>query len=239
MSKNIKKNVGILIVGFLVLIFIFNQNLVRKFYNIINFDYESRISKSGGYCSDDSVGYLRYLKKKYDFKFNPTVINYEDSVPNSNWAIYDTRLKDDNTHKVLLNYRNKLFLEFEPSVKNFYSKNTVKYSSGISEIYFDLKVQSINLSSNLTIYRKNFGIKEKEIIYSKFFDEIIKNNESIKIDYDTKKINNIYKPTFLEINNLDKEKINKINSITLVLKNEFDLNNFQILNNYGDCYYVR
>ena len=62
---------------------------------------------------------------------------------------------------------------------------------------------------------------------------------SIKIDYDTKKINNIYKPTFLEINNLDKEKINKINSITLVLKNEFDLNNFQILNNYGDCYYVR
>tara|TARA_B100000745_G_scaffold295609_1_gene239918 strand:+ start:35 stop:754 length:720 start_codon:yes stop_codon:yes gene_type:complete len=239
LSKNIKKNVGILIVGFLVLIFIFNQNLVRKFYNIINFDYESRISKSGGYCSDDSVGYLRYLKKKYDFKFNPTVINYEDSVPNSNWAIYDTRLKDDNTHKVLLNYRNKLFLKFEPSVKNFYSKNTVKYSSGISEIYFDLKVQSINLSSNLTIYRKNFGIKEKEIIYSKFFDEIIKNNESIKIDYDTKKINNIYKPTFLEINNLDKEKINKINSITLVLKNEFDLNNFQILNNYGDCYYVR
>ena len=239
MSKNIKKNVGILIVGFLVLIFIFNQNLVRKFYNIINFDYESRISKSGGYCSDDSVGYLRYLKKKYDFKFNPTVINYEDSVPNSNWAIYDTRLKDDNTHKVFLNYRNKLFLKFEPSVENFYSKNTVKYSSGISEIYFDLKVQSINLSSNLTIYRKNFGIKEKEIIYSKFFDEIIKNNESIKIDYDTKKINNIYKPTFLEINNLDKEKINKINSITLVLKNEFDLNNFQILNNYGDCYYVR
>ena len=239
MSKNIKKNVGILIVGFLVLIFIFNQNLVRKFYNIINFDYESRISKSGGYCSDDSVGYLRYLKKKYDFKFNPTVINYEDSVPNSNWAIYDTRLKDDNTHKVLLNYRNKLFLKFEPSVKNFYSKNTVKYSSGISEIYFDLKVQSINLSSNLTIYRKNFGIKEKEIIYSKFFDEIIKNNESIKIDYDTKKINNIYKPTFLEINNLDKEKINKINSITLVLKNEFDLNNFQILDNYENCYYVR
>ena len=239
MSKNIKKNIEILIVGFLVLIFIFNQNLVRKFYNIINFDYESRISKSSGYCSYDSVGYLRYLKKKYDFKFNPTVINYEDSVPSSNWAIYDTRLKDDDTHKVLLNYQNKLSLKFEPSVKNFYSKNTAKYSSGISEIYFDLKVQSINLSSNLTIYRKNFGIKEKEIIYSKFFDEIIKNNESIKIDYDTKKINNIYKPTFLEINNLDKEKINKINSITLVLKNEFDLNNFQILNNYGDCYYVR
>ena len=50
------------------------------------------------------------------------------------------------------------------------------------------------------------------------------------------KINNIYKPTFLEINNLNKKKIN---SITLVLKNEFDLNNFQILDNYQNCYYVR
>ena len=100
----------------------------------------------------------------------------------------------------------------------------------------DLKVESINLSSNLTVYRKNFGINEKEIIYTKFFDQVIKNNESIKIDYDTKKINNIYKPTFLEINNLNKKKIN---SITLVLKNEFDLNNFQILDNYQNCYYVR
>lgn len=236
MSKKIKKNIGILIVGFLVLIFIFNQNLFRKFYNIINFDYESRISKSSGYCSDDSVGYLRYLKKKYNFKFNPTVINYEDSVPDSNWAIYDTRLKDDNTQKVLLNYQNKLFLKFKPSAGNFYSKSTAKYANGISEIYFDLKVESINLSSNLTVYRKNFGINEKEIIYSKFFDQVIKNNESIKIDYDTKKINNIYKPTFLEINNLNKKKIN---SITLVLKNEFDLNNFQILDNYQNCYYVR
>ena len=129
-----------------------------------------------------------------------------------------------------------LVTSFKPSAENFYSKSTAKYANGISEIYFDLKVESINLSSNLTVYRKNFGINEKEIIYSKFFDQVIKNNESIKIDYDTKKINNIYKPTFLEINNLNKKKIN---SITLVLKNEFDLNNFQILDNYQNCYYVR
>ena len=31
----------------------------------------------------------------------------------------------------------------------------------------------------VTVYRKNFGINEKEIIYSKFFDQVIKNNESI------------------------------------------------------------
>ena len=236
MNKKIKKNIGILVAGFLILIFIFNQNLFRKFYNIINFDHKSRVSKSSGYCFNDSVGYLRYLKKKFDFKFNPTVINYEDSVPDSNWAIYDTRLKDDDTHKIFLNYSDKLFLKFEPTSKNFYSKNTVKYSSGISEIYFDLKVSSINLNSNLIVYRINFGSKKKEIIYSKFFNQLIKNNEPLVIEYDTKKINNIYKPTFLEINKINKEKIN---NITLVLKNEFDLNNFQILDKHGNCYYVK
>ena len=236
MNKKIKKNTGILIIGFLILIFIYNQNLFRKFYNVLNFDFESRISDSSGYCSNDSVGYLRYLKKKYNFNFNPLVVNYEDHVPDSNWAIYDTRLKDDDNHIILLNYRDKLFLKFEPAGQNFYSKNTVKFSSGVSEIYFDLNVQSINFNSNIIIYRKDYGSEEKKIIFSKFFNNTIKDKESIKINYKTKKINNIYKPTFLEFNNLYNDKIN---SITLFLKHEFDLNNFQIIDNYDDCYYVR
>ena len=238
MNKKIKKNTGVLVIGFLILIFIYNQNLFRKFYNVLNFDFETRISKTsaGGYCADDSVGYLRYLKKKYNFNFNPLVVNYEDHVPDSNWAIYDTRLEDNDNHKVLLNYRDKLFLKFEPSGKNFYSTKTVKFSSGISEIYFDLNVQSIDFNSNLIIYRKDFGSEEKKIIFSKFFNNIIKDKESIKINYKTKKINNIYKPTFLEFNNFYNDKIN---SITFILKHEFDLNNFQILDNYNNCFYVR
>ena len=236
MNKNIKKNIGILIVGFLILIFIFHQNLFRKFYNVINDDYEIRLSKSSGYCLNDSVGYLRYLKKKYNFKFNPLVINYEDSVPSSNWAIYDTRLKDDNSHKILLNYPNKLFLNFEPLGKKFISKNSVKYSSGISKLYFDLKVQEIFINSNLIIYRESFGGKEKEIIYKSFFNQNIKSNDPIIIKYDKKEINNIYKKTFIELSNLDTKKIN---SIKVELINEIDLNKFEILDKYERCYYIR
>ena len=68
MNKKDKKKISILIAGFLVLIFILNQNLFRKFYNIINIDYEDRISKTSGFCSADSAGYLRNLKKKLDLK---------------------------------------------------------------------------------------------------------------------------------------------------------------------------
>ena len=239
MNKKIKKNISVLIIGFLVLIFVFNQNLFKKLYNIINIDYEDRISNVSGFCSDDSIGYLLSLKKKFNFKFNPQVINYEDSVPDSNWAIYDTNLKNNFDYKILLNYPSELSIKFTPTENYFYSKNTSKYATGLSGIIFDLKVENINFNSEIIIYRKNYGSEKKEIIYKKLFNEIIYSNELIKIDFNTKKINNIYKPIMLEIQNLDKNKIQNINSIKIILKNEFDLKNFEIIDSYQNCYYIK
>ena len=239
MNKKIKKNIGVLIVAFLVLIFIFNQNLFRKFYNIINIDYEDRVSKISGFCSDDSTGYLINLKKKFNFKFNPQVINYEDSVPDSNWAIYDTQLKDNFNYKILLNYPDELSIKFIPAGNYFYSKNTSKYAAGLSGIIFDLKVENMNFNSEIIIYRKNYGSEKKEIIYKNLFNQSILNNELIKIDFKTKKINNIYKLTFLEIKNSDENQIQLINSVKLLLKNEFNLKNFEIIDSYQNCYYIK
>ena len=239
MNKKIKKNISVLIAAFLILIFIFNQNLFRKFYNIINIDYEDRISKSSGFCSGDSTGYLINLKKKFNFKFNPQVINYEDSVPDSNWAIYDTQLKDNFNYKILLNYSDELSIKFIPAKNYFYSKNTSKYAVGLSGIIFDLKVENMNFNSEIIIYRKNYGSEKKEIIYKNLFNQPISNNELIKIDFKTKKINNIYKLIFLEIKNLDENQIQLINSVKLLLKNEFNLKNFEIIDSYQNCYYIK
>ena len=239
MNKKIQKNISVLIAGFLVLIFIFNQGLFKKLYNIINIDYKDRVSKVSGFCSGDSIGYLIDLKKKFNFKFNPQVINYEDSVPDSNWAIYDTELKDNFDYKILLNYPKELFIKFIPSGNYFYSKNTSKYATGLSGIIFDLKTENMNFNTEIIIYRKNFGSTEKEIIYKNFFNQNISNNELIKIDFNTKKINNIYKPIMLEIKNLDENKIQLINNIKLLLKNEFDLKDFKIIDSYQNCYYIK
>ena len=210
--------------------------MFRKFYNILDINYEDRISKASGFCSDESIGYLNYIKKKFNFNFNPMVINYEDSVPDSNWSIYDANLKNDSEHKILLNYPEELSLKFYSHKNNFYTKDTVKYAEGISEIYFDLKVPSLYFNSNLMIYRKDFGTNKKEIIYNKPFKELVKNKQKITLPKNTIKINNIYKPIFLEIKNLEKYKIN---NIKVVLKNQFDLNKFEILDSYGNCYYIR
>jgi len=238
LAKKFKKHSGLLlIIVFLLLIFIYNHNLFRKFYNIIFTNYETRLIEKHGYCYDDSVGFLRMLKKKYKFNFNPLIINYEDSVPNSRWSIYDTYNKIDKNHKILLNYPKKYLLNFKPLDNIFYSKDNIMHSNGIENIVFNLKNTNIRIDSDIKIYRKT--LNKKDIIYEGNFHKIINNNQKIPIQFITKKINSRYKATFIEISELNADQLAKINSITLNLNHEFDLKDFTIIEKFNNCYYVK
>ena len=237
MAKKFKKNFGVLIVCFLILSFIHNHNIFRKLYNIFVTNYESRLTKKQGYCSRESVGFLRMLKKKYKFNFNPLVVNYEDAVPDSGWSIYDNNYKTDNNHKILLNYPKNLSLYFKPLNKIFYSEGTVKHSNGISNIIFELKDKHIRINSKIKIYRKT--LNKKDIIYEEDFHKLIKNNQIIPIEFKTKEINSVYRPTYIEISNLSGDQIGKINSIILNLNHEFNLKDFTIIEKFNNCYYVK
>ena len=227
-----------MLISFLTLIFIYNQNLFRKIYNLSINDYQNRLSQASGFCSKDSAGYLVYLKKKFNFNFNPAIYNYEDSVPDSNWPIYDNRLKNNLNHKILLNYKEQPELVFYPYENYFYTKNTFKYGEALSEIFFDLKVPAININSNLVLYTREYGTNKKEIIYDKPFNELVNNQKKIKFSKNKIKVNSvIYKKIFLDIK---ESEVNKINSIKIIIKNQFDLNNFNILDSYNNqCYYIK
>jgi hypothetical protein len=238
LAKKFKKNLGVLIISFLILSFIYNHNLFRKLYNIFVINFESRLTKKHGYCFRESVGFLRMLKKKYKFNFNPLIVNYEDAVPDSGWSIYDNNNKTDKNHKILLNYPKNLSLYFKPLNKMFYSEGTVKHSNGISNIIFDLKDEHIRIDSKIKIYRKTFN-KKKIIIYEKNFHRLVENNQIIPIEFKTKKINSIFKPTFIEISDLSDNQIEKINSIIVNLNHEFNLKDFTIIEKFNNCYYVK
>ena len=227
-----------MLISFLTLIFIYNQNLFRKIYNLSINDYQNRLSQASGFCSKDSAGYLVYLKKKFNFNFNPAIYNYEDSVPDSNWPIYDNRLKNNLNHKILLNYKEQPELVFYPYENYFYTKSTFKYGEALSEIFFDLKVPAININSNLVLYTREYGTNKKEIIYDKPFNELVNNQKKIKFSINKIKVNSvIYKKIFLDIK---ESEVNKINSIKIIIKNQFDLNNFKILDSYNNqCYYIK
>ena len=237
MAKKFKKNLGVLIIGFLILSFIYNHNLFRKLYNVFVANYEFRLTKKTGYCSRESVGFLRMLKKKYKFNFNPLIVNYEDAVPSSGWSIYDNNYKSDNNHKILLNYPKNLSLHFKPLNKIFYSEGTVRHSNGISNIIFELKQKHIRINSKIKIFRKT--LNKKDILYEENFHKLIKNNQIIPIEFKTKKINSIFKPTFIEISDLSDNQIEKINSIIVNLNHEFNLKDFTIIEKFNNCYYVK
>jgi hypothetical protein len=65
--KVYKKNsilfIKILTFIFLV-IFLFNLDVFRKFYNILNNSYDQRIYKTYGFCSDQAVGFVKYIITK-------------------------------------------------------------------------------------------------------------------------------------------------------------------------------
>ena len=67
MSKyHISKNKNLLfylIISFLILILIYNNNLAKKTYKILSIDYNDRVNKIYGFCGKESVGYLKHIKK--------------------------------------------------------------------------------------------------------------------------------------------------------------------------------
>ena len=98
------KRINILLVIICLFFLLDKTNFIKDFYRVVKFDEHSRIVDKYGYCGGESIGYLKYLKQKYNFKSNPKIINYIHS-PSSLWSIYDTNLSNlDSKFEILINH---------------------------------------------------------------------------------------------------------------------------------------
>ena len=105
------------------LFFLMNKtDFIKDFYKVIKFNEPSRIVDRYGFCGGESVGYLKYLKKKFNFKSNPKIINFIHTPP-TNWSIYDSK-KDNfkSDFEILINYPGK---EIARLVQNKWDDNFV------------------------------------------------------------------------------------------------------------------
>jgi len=85
--KKLSNNIfSIISIYILIIIFIHENNIWRKFYNVLNNNYDSRLIKKNGFCGGDSYGFLQMVKKKHLLKENPMILNYE-VLPNSIWTL--------------------------------------------------------------------------------------------------------------------------------------------------------
>ena len=138
----VNKNINILIILFFLFVSLIQiTNLPNKIYYIAKLNYDERLSKNyekvfySGFCEKQSHGYLIYIKNKFDHKFLPKVINFQEGKRVPYWIFQNINLPissnasdkklillnfdkksvnkiDFSKYKVLDNYKDRcLFLE--------------------------------------------------------------------------------------------------------------------------------
>jgi len=238
-----KKKSQVLVLLILIIICGINTNFFRNFAEIILHKFDDRIVNRYGFCSGESIGYLLYLKKKYEIKNNPKIINYVHT-PNVNWAIINTKNINKSSKKlILLNYpgpelkiklkkiNNSLFeldntyFFFRDKFSKIESIEILNNSNNFKKINWKLDLLTIDKYGNKKLV-KGFNIKN-----------ILTESLIIKLDILTKNLNLGEKKLLFKIKNKNSTQTEKL-QIHLILKNKYILENFQIIDKINNCYYV-
>jgi len=240
---NIKKKSQIIVLLILTIAVGIKTNFFRNLADVLSYRFEDRIKNKYGFCSGESIGYLFYLKKKYQIKDNPKIVNYI-RTPQVNWAMINTKIINKNSKEfILLNYPGLKFKTnliminnniFEPREIDFFhdkfdkieSIEILNNSRNFKKINWKLEVVLTDRSRNEKII-KEFNIKD-------FLVESLK----IKLDILNENLNLDKKKLYFKIKNINISEIEDL-QISLIMRNKYILKNFQIIDKIGNCYYIR
>ena len=224
-----------------ILIILLITNFFSNLKNIYNNSFEARINNVYGFCSNESTGYLKYLKKKYELDNNPKIINYVQA-PNVKWAIIDPgKIKLKSNEIILLNYPGKeIFLNHTRESNNFFYINDLGfYKNQINKI--DKVILSFNSNVNLNnisleLYSEIRNGKRNFLKTFDHFYKISKSEYQINVDLNFNKIYPKNNNIGFKINNLKDYKIQKIK---ILAKNKLDMSNYELLDNYKKCFLIK
>ena len=135
-KHNINQYLYSIIVIFVVVVIIKQTNFFKNTYFVLKFDYEARLLKQYEFCGHESLGFLDYIKKKYNINYRIPVVNFGNS-PNPEWFYSDLKENDLEKRVIFLSYdrNNERF-------SNLYKKyNLDKYKiiEKIDNCYFVIK----------------------------------------------------------------------------------------------------
>ena len=115
------KKINLLLILILTILFIENYQIHKKIFILLTKGPEKRLVDQYDYCGGESVGFIKYIYKKYDFKSIPMIINFDNKVPDNYWSIfkYDKKIRQNifknYDYIILLNYD---YVEMRKSIKN-------------------------------------------------------------------------------------------------------------------------
>ena len=230
-----------LITVILVLIFFFKVEFFQNLSFIYKNNYDQRFFKVHDFCNNESVGYLKYLKKKFKFKKNPKIVNYIHT-PDLSWVIIDPNtINEHSDYKVLLNYPGEVInLKFSTPSKNTYIINKLNfYKDKINtidklELNFNEKFQ-FNENLKVDLYTKTI-IGSKKI---KTFDNYsIKKDNTVQFMLNIDLISNTYSNESLifKVKNIQPNIINKT---LFTSNNKYKISEYDVIDSYENCYFVK
>jgi len=230
---NKKKIISLFILFTLIIIFFLKTSFFKNLANILQFNESERVKKIYGYCEGESIGYLKYLKKRYAIKNNPKILNYIHFPPVS-WSIYETSEKDSNENQlIILNYPGKeIDIELNHYKDNFYELQDSYYYSTLFESIKKIKIKNfMEPNVSIELYIKN---KSNELIVKKKI-QVLKNNvtNDFPINQKLTDFEMSEKRFFLKFNNIKKDT-----KIFATLKNRYNLDDYKIIDKFKNCYFV-
>ena len=106
------KKICFFLILFLSILFLENLQIYKKTFVLLSKDVDRRIIDHHGYCNGESVGFIKYLYKKYNFEITPKIVNFDEMVPDDYWSIFkfDKNIRNqiyNYDYVILLNYRSK------------------------------------------------------------------------------------------------------------------------------------
>lgn len=219
----------------LIIIFALKIDFLKNLNNILKFNENERVEKIYGYCGGESIGYLKYLKKKYKIKTNPKILNY-DHTPPTNWSIYVAGSKEnDESQIIILNYPNsgkEDKIELRHYKDNFYELFDSHYYSLLFESIKEIEIEdSTDQIINIEFYTKDGSNKLVMLKNLKVNKDKNKNNYTINQKLNVFNIGE--KRFFLKFNNLKTKT-----KIIINLNNKYYLNDYKIIDKYKNCYLV-
>ena len=227
------------IIILLIFIFIFSIkiNFLGSLESIIYLPHDKRITKTYGYCGGESIGYLIYLKKKYNILDNPKIVNYNHTA-SVDWAIINTNNINNKSKKtILLNYPGNEYKVFLRKISSeLYELKNIGF---LYDKFLNINNLEI-LNENLENVKKNIFLE----IYTTNKKNVTKKIKTLNINNFKTSLNISFNKIdandklFFEIKNLDKDDNVELNFL-LNLKNKYNLNKHEIIDKNSTCYYIQ
>jgi hypothetical protein len=230
-----QNNVLVIFLIFIFLVFLQKNNFFRNLYDIHSNNLDKRLVQIYGNCGDQSYGFLNDVRNKYSLVENPSIIDYSLD-PNPRWVIYDTSKKNSKKPKIFLNYSKNFSLKFFPRNDIFFNANHIRFTNQINAINFSTN-EPIKIDNKLQIYK--IINNKKKIIFEKKINILVMSDDQISLNYPTEEINSKWENVYIEIVNLNKNLLQKINYVELTMKNKFQFLDDEVIFKRDNCYFIK